>query len=183
MVSALFGSNSSPVTPLLPHVKYAHYVLRHKWYVFWACLAMGVPFYRALWHDWTKFTPIEWNPYVHTFYHPDGTPRTVRDETGAYDPTKQGPEFARAWAHHQHNPHHWQAWVALGDGGTLNPVPIPETYLREMVADWIGAGRTHGNTDTRTWYQRNQDKMVLHPQSREMLERLLEEARQKELIP
>jgi hypothetical protein len=144
---------------------------------------MDVPMHRALLHDWTKFTPVEWLPSVRAFYHSDGTPRQVRDTTGAYDPTQLGSDFDRAWTHHQRNPHHWQAWIAIGDGGILKPIPIPETYVREMVADWIGAGRATAKRDTRTWYNLNKDKMILHPSSRQMIEQLLIEANQKRLIP
>ena len=41
---------------MLPHLRYLSYVLRHKWYVLWAGLWLGVPLWRLLIHDWSKFS-------------------------------------------------------------------------------------------------------------------------------
>lgn len=154
------------------HVAYLKYVLRHKWYVFLACKQMGVPFWQAILHDWTKFTCREWMPYVHQFYNPDGTKRgMVRDASGAYDPSAQPAPFQLAWLSHQRNKHHWQAWVVIGDGGSLSPLPIPKRYVIEMVADWKGAGMAIlGQDDVFPWYTANRDKMLLHPDTRAMVE-------------
>jgi hypothetical protein len=165
------------------HLSHLRDLLRHKWHVFEACRGMGVPLHRAIVHDWSKFTPTEWAGYVHTFYHPDGSKRDVRDSTGAYNPAAISEQFDYAWLHHQRNRHHWQAWVVIGDGGELKPLRIPETYAREMVADWIGAGRTYGNRDTRAWFAKNRQNMVLHPVTESYLRSLLHEAAERGLIP
>jgi len=157
------------------HVVYLTYVLRHKWFVFLACLQLDVSLWIAVAHDWTKFLPREWFPYVRQFYNKDGTKRpSIRDKTGAYDPAAQPVEFQAAWLSHQCNKHHWQAWASLGDKGHLVALPIPRVYVREMVADWIGAGRAQGKCDPKGWYAQNGDKMVLHPETRNYLEMLLE---------
>lgn len=156
------------------HIAYLRYVLRHKFYVFLSCRQLGVPFLQAILHDWTKFTPREWAPYVHQFYNPDGTKRDVRDVTGAYDPNLQSAEFQRAWLSHQRNKHHWQAWISVGDNGSLSPLPIPKRYVLEMVADWKGAGLAiSGQEDVYPWYEDNRDKMLLHPDTRAMVEMAL----------
>jgi hypothetical protein len=158
------------------HFAYLRYVLRHKWFVFVGCLRLGVPLHQAIIHDWVKFLPIEWGPYVRQFYNPDGSKRQVRDASGAYDPTKQAVEFQRAWLHHQRQPHHWQAWLSIGDNGSLSPQPIPDRFVREMVADWYGAGMAiSGTNDVAGWYQANGAKMVLHLDTRELVERYLQE--------
>lgn len=218
------------------HIEYLKYVLRHKWFVFWACLRLGVPFYIALIHDWTKFTPQEWGPYVRNFFNPDGSRRSVRDKTGAYNPVEQGEAFLMAWQHHEsHNKHHWGYWLTFemsnnerywiqshGDGYPLMiwdnvekthvvydipddwsvfvggkdvsykllknicnlmnrdskivALPIPEVYAREMVADWVGAGTAiSGTANPVKWYAANKEKMILHPKTREFIERLLNE--------
>ena len=157
------------------HWQYLKYVLRHKWFVFQHCRTLGVPLWRAVIHDWSKFTPAEWAPYVHSFYNPDGSKRDVRDESGAYDPTKISREFDRAWLHHlHHNPHHWQHWVLINDEDGTVALEIPETYVYEMVADWAGAGQAiTGRVDPCNWYIKNGEKMTLHQQTRELLESLL----------
>jgi len=152
------------------HLAYLRYVLTHKWYVFWACIDLNVPIWIAFVHDWTKFTPREWIPYVKQFYNPDGSKRSVRDKSGAYDPNLQPAEFKAAWCSHQRARHHWQGWISLGDGGTLNPLPIPTVFCREMVADWIGAGRAQGKCDPVGWYMQNEKNLVLYPDSRSYIE-------------
>ena len=150
------------------HLRYLSYLLRHKWYVLCAGLPLGVPLWRLLIHDWTKFTPAEWGPYVRRFY-----PGRGQDA----DPT----EFQRAWKHHwTHNPHHHEYWSAGGDDRSL--LAMPETYVREMIADWIGAGHAQGKTDTAAWYAQHGERMRLHPDTRALVERLLSEAKRLRLI-
>jgi hypothetical protein len=44
--------------------------------------------------------------------------------------------------------------------------PMPDVYRREMLADWIGAGRAVGKPNTWEWYEANKDKMKLNPDTR-----------------
>jgi len=158
------------------HLAYLKYVLRHKWFVFLHCMRLHVPFWRAVIHDWSKFTPAEWSPYVHSFYNPDGSKRKVRDASGAYDPTKISRELDYAWLHHlRHNPHHWQNWVLLNDEDGYVGLEIPETYVLEMLADWAGAGQAiTGKVDPAGWYAKNGHKMILHEKTRQRVEELLQ---------
>jgi len=148
------------------HIAYLRYVLRHKIHVLQACRKTGCPLWRGLLHDLSKFSSPEWSPYVHTFYAPDGSKRYAETE-----------EFNRAWLHHQHcNPHHWQYWCLRMDRGDVAPLRMPEVLVREMVADWIGAGLAQGKPNTLAWYESNRDRMVLHEDTRAIVERLLTEA-------
>lgn len=157
------------------HLRYASYVLRHKWFVFLGGLRTGAPIHRLLIHDWSKLTPSEWGPYVRQFYNPNGSKRDVRRPDGGYDLAEQPYEFQRAWLGHQRrNKHHWQAWVLLGDNGQFVPIEMPEKYVREMVADWMGAGRAiTGRWETAAWFSKNRDVMVLHPATLARVEYLL----------
>ena len=167
------------------HVKYLRYVLRHKWYVFLACLALRVPLWQAVLHDWSKFLPGEWFPYARYFYGPSEPPINYGElfarqnhaaNVAAWKEDLQR-AFDAAWLHHQHaSPHHWQHWVLREDNGDTKVLPMPERYAREMVADWMGAGRALGKPDTRGWYEANKDKQQLHPETRALVERLLEAA-------
>jgi len=78
------------------HLAYLKTVLRHKYYVYQACRLLGVPWWIAVVHDWRKFFPRQWFPYVKIFHNPDGSKRTVRDRSGAYDPGAQADSFKRA---------------------------------------------------------------------------------------
>jgi hypothetical protein len=152
------------------HRLYLRYVLRHKWFVLVACVRLGIP-WRGLWHDWTKFLPVEWFPYVRLFY---GKGRT-RESLGDYsaDAVRDG-DFEVAWNHHQkHNDHHWQYWVRVGDDGTLLCLPMFSAARREMLADWRGVGRALGDPDTQAWYLAHRDAMKLHPDTRAWLEQQL----------
>lgn len=197
---------------MMRHLKYLSYVLRHKWFVFLACLHLRVPLWIGIFHDWDKFLPDEWFPYARCFYKPNGEKQ--------YNET---PEFAHAWLLHQHrNKHHWQFWLwvdipshnyairlpdsdyLVWDRGTAQrvikfnsgaedryelrdpypsdsvccPNPMPDIYRREMLADWIGAGRALGKPETWVWYEANKEKMQLHPETRAWIEDKLKELKE-----
>lgn len=145
------------------HFRYSIYLLRHKWFVFVAGRRLRVPLRRLLIHDWSKFLPAEWFAYVEKFY---GDKRTAEE-------TQKN--FSRAWLHHVHyNAHHWQYWIVREDSGVTYPLELPETFAREMVADWCGAGRAIvGRWDASQWYAKNKFKMTLHPETRALVEALL----------
>jgi hypothetical protein len=152
---------------------YLQYILRHKWFVFVACCRLGIPWLGIV-HDLSKFSSKEFGPYARNFFNRDGSKRSVRDKTGAYNPNSQAEEFKLAWLNHQRNKHHWQAWVSIGDGGSLNVLPMPYKCCVEMVADWIGAGMAiSGRKDPRPWYKANAEDMLLHPTTKETIESIL----------
>lgn len=144
-----------------PHLRYLSYVARHKWFVFVAGRKTGAPLWRLLIHDWSKITPAEWGPYVRTFY----------DESRA----RPG-EFDVAWLHHQHrNPHHWQHWLLREDDGDTKRLVMPDDLVREMVADWMGAGRAiTGRWQVKTWYAQNAHKILLEDSTRRRVEALVD---------
>lgn len=149
------------MTPPLPrksriraHARYASYVARHKWFVFRAGLKTRAPLWRLLIHDWSKLSLAEWRPYVETFY--------------GSEPNHWKHAFDRAWLHHQHrNPHHWQHWLLREDSGTLKTLPMPQHFVREMVADWMGAGRAiTGRWEVADWYAKNRGTIQLAESTR-----------------
>lgn len=157
------------------HIEYFKYVCRHKWFVFLACIEWQVPLWRAIVHDWTKFTPGEWLPYARSFYNPDGSRRDTKTDSGTIDMSKTAFDFAVAWNSHQKsNKHHWQYWVLINDEDGISPLEIPETYVREMLADWEGAGLAiTGKADAQGWYIRQQKKFIFHPDTRKLIESFL----------
>ena len=152
------------------HFRYLSYVLRHKWHVFWTCIRLRVPLHQAVVHDWQKFLPVEWFPYVDRFCGPGA----ARRDAGGDRHAPAGEAFERAWLHHQRlGPHHWQHWVPAADDGARARA-MPERYVREMVADWIGAARAQGHEpDPHGFYAAKRDRMRLHPDTRRYLEDLL----------
>lgn len=127
---------------MIPTLKYLWLTCRHKCFVFKAGIKTGAPIWRLVIHDWTKFTPAEAPHYGRQFFGDKGDPDG----------------FSRAWLHHQkNNPHHWEYWVPItghnrGGCGDLQPLPMPDWAMREMVADWMGAGRAYeGEWPGREW--------------------------------
>ena len=146
------------------HLRYASYLLRHKWFVFLECCKLGIPV-RGILHDWSKFLPSEWIPYANFFYGPKAKP--ARNETGYYKPTDTGDAaFDFAWLLHQkRNRHHWQWWVLPEDDGGEKVIDMALPTRKEMLADWRGAGRAQGHTEAnecRDWFLANKGKMRLH---------------------
>jgi hypothetical protein len=155
------------------YIKYLNYLVKHKWYVTVECFKQGL-YWRGLVHDLSKFTPREFFPYAQHFYGPFAAQKK-RDGSGYYKPTDTGdPAFDIAWLHHQNrNKHHWQYWCCVADDGTVKIYDMPLVYRMEMVCDWNGAGKAQGfkNKDqTKNWYLKNKDKMVLSTVTREWIE-------------
>jgi hypothetical protein len=51
---------------------------------------------------------------------------------------------------------------------------MPEVLVREMLADWMGAGKAQGvGWDVRPWYEKNIGRMRLHPRTQALVEHLI----------
>lgn len=144
--------------------KYFSYVIKHKWYVFLECLKRGL-IWQGIIHDWSKFLPDEFIPYAKFFYGGD------KRKDQFYTPDQGTDEFNYAWLkHQQRNPHHWQHWLLREDDGGDFPMKIPYKYAVEMYCDWLGAGRMFGKLDSKEWYEKNKEKIIIHPTTRKLVE-------------
>ena len=135
-------------------------ILRHKWYVLFAGWRLKVPLWRLLVHDLSKFSPVEFGPYARHHYGDKGDPES----------------YARAWQHHwRHNAHHWEHWPSYG-------LAMPEKIVREMVADWLAAGRAYEgrwpDLHNFTWFRENAHTMNMHPMTWLRLHTVMDEAAQ-----
>ena len=127
----------------MKHLKYFNYVIKHKWFVLVAGLRLGrVNLWQLIIHDWHKFLPDEWLPYVIYFY---GSGKEAHEIKSRFDV---------AWNAHQNRAkHHYQYWHLWNDDGEKYHLPMPEKYVREMVADWMGAGRAiTGKWEMEAWF-------------------------------
>lgn len=108
-------------------------------------------FLRNLWlHDLSKFSANE--AFGYAMYN---------RETGH---GKEG--FEAAWHHHKmNNPHHPEYWLNPNRSGVLEPLPMPNIYILEMIADWIGAGKTYGST-LEEWLPKNIEKFKFFNRSK-----------------
>lgn len=112
-------------------------------------------------------------------------------EYGAYDAYFYGEKnedaFNRAWLHHIHNnPHHWQHWLLMNDDGKYRDpdkviaLEMPKAYALEMVADWWSFSWCSGNLEeVFAWYEEHRDSIILHPDTREFVESVLDEIRER----
>lgn len=140
-------------------MRYALAVLRHKYFVLIAGLRLGgIPLWRLITHDWSKFHPREFATYRKRF----GSKLIISRN-----------EWRMAFLHHYStNPHHWEHWV-YWDG---NPLPMPETYVREMIADWMGASKSYaGHWDFMPWVRENIPHMKLHTTTKNRIKEVLRE--------
>ena len=164
------------------YFKYFKSLMRHKWFVFKECCKLGIPI-RGLLHDSSKFLPSEFIPYARYFY---GDYMLLKDLQNIHGdarlwyngPTREevNTELDRAWLKHQNrNKHHWQYWMLVNDDdGMVVTLKMPRKYIKEMVADWIGAGIAFtGKDNVINWYAKNKDNMRIDRSTRKIIEELL----------
>lgn len=169
------------------HLKYLKYVLKHKWYVFWAGWKLANDWQellrllpRLVVHDWSKLTPREWLPYARFFYgkYPkwNDVHGDARNFINRYHEDVAA-DFKIAWNHHQKtNDHHWQYWLLVNDSAEpkIQPLDMPDIAIKEMVADWVGAGfAITGKIEVADWYRKNYDKIILSERTRERVDFLV----------
>jgi hypothetical protein len=113
----------------------------------------------------SKFLPSQWGSYARYFC----------------DGRKNREEFDRAWVLHQkRNRHHPGWWICPTKDGIF-ALPMEEPYLTEMICDFIGAGKAQGFHspkddplfETREFWKKNSQTMVLHPDTRAEIEKRL----------
>lgn len=159
------------------HWCYLKYIIKHKWYVMQECFTMRL-YWRGLVHDLSKFLPSEWFPYAEYFYgeYSDIYYLDSKSRKDSPEYKKIKIDFDEAWLKHQHrNPHHWQYWILKLDEGGERYLDIPEQYLKEMAADWIGAGKAINgkNANVLDWYEKVKGKTLLSDYTRRWFEALL----------
>jgi hypothetical protein len=146
----------------ISYLKHIYTTIKHKYYLFIASFKVGkIPFWLILVHDLSKFSPSEFRAYSYHFHISKNRSK----------------DFAYAWLHHQrHNSHHWEYWVVCSgkipqNSGAIDGVfPMPEIYIREMVADWMAASKSQkGTWDISKWVSKNISKIRMHPESKKIL--------------
>ena len=89
--------------------------------------------------------------------------------------------FDLAWNHHQkNNPHHWQYWVLLKDGGETVPLDMDYDSILHMICDWWSfswkSGNLYGIFD---WYKKNKEKQIMSKKTRKTVEEVLDAIKKK----
>ena len=152
-------------------MNYLLLTLKHKWFVFKIGRKLRVPFFQLLMHDWSKF--FLWRSYNNIFF----------------GDKSMDAEFERTWLYHQnHERHHWEYWIPRSSHNRTDatmeriaPVAMPERYVREMVADWMGAGRAYvgryPNPGNWTWLIANEERIKknVHPETWRLVQKVIAE--------
>jgi hypothetical protein len=154
------------MTKLKVHIEYLTYLIKHKYYVFLEGRKLGLPMWRLIIHDWSKLLPSEWFGYAEWKY------KQMTEEGGGTNKNDRG--FGMSWFLHTHkrNPHHWTYWQYTDDQkGVTYPVEMPETYRKEMLADWRSTQHIRfGDNNVLPYYEMNKEVILLAPETRAWLE-------------
>ena len=134
------------------------------------CFKVGL-YKQGLLHDLSKYSPEEFWTGVY-YYQGNRSPNAAEREVHG---------FSKAWLHHKgRNKHHFEYWIDFSikkeDGLVGHKMPL--NYVIEMVMDRIAASRIYKGKDytdrsALEYYQREKNFIVINPETRKLLERLL----------
>lgn len=146
----------------MKYLKYLKYLLKHKYFVLIECFKEGL-YWQGLIHDLSKFSLDEFLAYSWSFYATDKEKKGINFRIERY--------FKYSWLHHQHkNKHHWNYWVY--DQKKQKALPMPKRYMLEMLCDWRAMGVVFGDT-ARMFWEKNKNKMIIHPETIAEIEKRL----------
>ena len=140
-----------------------HLVRRH-------CFRLGL-YRQGLMHDLSKYSPEEFLTGVR-YYQGTRSPNAAEREACGY---------SKAWLHHKgRNKHHYEYWTDVSTDKTKGYVGVkmPIRYFAEMICDRIAAcevykGKDYTPSAPLEYYERTKQYIVIHPETRALLERVL----------
>ena len=145
-------------------------VLTHKKHVRRACFKMGL-YRQGLFHDMRKFSLVEF-PISVKYYSGRLSPNAVDRKVNGY---------SSAWLHHKgRNKHHFEYWIdysASSDEYAFG-CKMPLRFVAEMVADRYAACVSYNKDeykqgDAWNYYSRARDKIIMHEDTKAVLEKAL----------
>ena len=143
-------------------------ILVHKFWVFVYCCKLGIP-WQGVTHDLSKFSWIEFKESVIFCQGGKKSPIPKAKETQGY---------SLAWQHHKgRNKHHYEYWTDNYDNQTT-AIEMPEKYVRELVADWLAAGRTYNGRsftiyDEIDWWENSKDYKLINDNTKYRISEIL----------
>ncbi len=152
---------------LTGHLRTVHI---HRKNVREGCFQIGL-YWQGLTHDLSKYSPRE---FIRSVKYYDG-----HRSPNAIDRRFNG--SSSAWLHHKgRNRHHFEYWIdIMGDpvNGAFG-CKMPMKYVAEMVCDRRAAciayhGRDYQPGDAYAYYERTKDFIIIHPDTRAVLEKAL----------
>ena len=152
---------------LIEHLKTINH---HKRLVMELCFKLGL-YRQGVLHDLSKYSPAEF--FVGAKYF-QGTrsPNVAEHEAVGY---------SAAWLHHKgRNKHHLEYWIDydLDNGHQMIGMKMPVKYVVEMFCDRVAASKTYQgsqymDSDAYDYFMRSKSHYIIHPETSELLERLL----------
>lgn len=155
------------VRDIVIYLQFLWSLLQHKWYFFQAGRLTGVSLWTRIIHDWSKFTPTEFFRYARNFHGDYSQSPNDREKVSL--------EFTYAWLHHENsNPHHWGHWIPRTGKMANEPLAMPEKYVREMIADCLGASKAYtGSWNIAVWLNENGPSWQLHCETERLIATIL----------
>ncbi len=150
--------------------KHLKTINHHKWLVMKSCFRLGM-YKQGLLHDLSKYSPVEFMVGV-KYYQGDRSPNNAEREDKGY---------TSAWLHHKgRNKHHFEYWMdySIENHGAICGMKMPVKYVVEMFCDRVAASKNYNreayvDTMPLDYYEKGRAKSWLHPETAELLERLL----------
>lgn len=155
--------------------KHFRTITTHKMLVMKGCFQVGL-YKQGLLHDLSKYGPTEFLvgcKYYKGYMSPNNA---ERNEKG----------YSSAWLHHKgRNKHHLEYWIDYGadenggEGKKMMGMKMPINYAVEMFIDRVCASKNYQKekyTDRGAldYYNRGKEHYIMHPDTRALLEYLLE---------
>ena len=145
-------------------------ITRHKLLVMKYCFRIGL-YKQGLLHDLSKYTPAEFLVGC-KYYQGTRSPNNAeREDIGV----------STSWLHHKgRNKHHFEHWVdySLDGEHVIMGAQMPRKYVAEMVMDRIAAskiyqGKNYTDAAPYTYFSRNKEYIVMHPETKACLDKIL----------
>ena len=145
-------------------------ITAHKMMVMKYCFRLGL-YRQGLMHDMTKYLPSEFLIGAKYYIGTESPNNEERKATGV----------STAWLHHKgRNKHHFEYWMDYSvdfDEGIVG-MKMPLNYVAEMFCDRLAASKNYQKEkyhEAHPWeyYLRSRHRTIIHPQTREILEKLL----------
>ncbi len=151
-------------------VKHFCTITKHKLLVMKECFHVGL-YRQGILHDLSKYSPTEFLVGCRYYQGTRSPNNAEREDIG----------YSSAWLHHKgRNKHHYEYWIdySLDGSGRLTGMKMPVRYVVEMFLDRTAASKVYKrekykDTDPLEYYENGKAAALMHPDTRELLEKLL----------
>lgn len=145
-------------------------ITHHRNLVMLHCFKVGL-YRQGLLHDLSKYSPTEFLVGAKYWSGKESPNNGERRDKG----------LSTSWLHHKgRNKHHLEYWIdyAMREGDPICGMKMPVKYVVEMFIDRVCACKNYQGEDYKDdsawkYYERGKGKMMLHPETQALLEKLL----------